>query len=104
MSPDASKRGMNAAPSSMAFLSEGWAGKKLIVCCLSASQGHEANLFLRIHLHFAGKRGGDGHRTLLADPTHGHAHMLGLDHDGNATRLQNTLDAVSDLRGDAFLR
>src|SRR5690606_15207187 len=97
MRPDASKRGMNAAPSSMTFLSEGWAAKKLIVliaCRLSAGEGHETNLLLRIHLHFACKCGGDGRRTLFADAAHGHAHMFRLDHDGNAARLQNALDAV----------
>jgi hypothetical protein len=42
--------------------------------------------------------------TILADTARCHALMLGIDHHGNAARLQNRMDTGSHLRGQRFLR
>ena len=40
---------------------------------------------------------------LLLDAAHHHAHVLGLDHDRHAERLQRLLDAVADLDREPLL-
>ena len=46
---------------------------------------------------------GDKIRALLVDATVSHAVMCRLDHHTSALRLQNMLDAIGDLRCQAFL-
>src|SRR5690606_32603297 len=100
--PDASKRGIKTAPSSVAFLSESGEGKIVMVALLT-NKVHETHLLINFCLESAGEGGRNRAGTLFADTAHGHAHMFGIYHDSNAARLENALNAVCDLRGDAFL-
>ena len=50
-----------------------------------------------------GKGGCECVRSLLLDPSHGHAHVVGLDHDRNAPRFKCAIDGVRDLGCHVFL-
>src|SRR3954452_9440708 len=51
----------------------------------------------------AAHRGGDGAGAGLLDPAHGHAEVLGLDHDDHAAGLEDLHEGVGDLGGQPLL-
>ena len=69
-----------------------------------AHQRDEAHLLLRIVAEQAGELRGDGERAGLLHAAHRHAGVLGLDHHGDAARLQDLVDRGRDLRGQVLLR
>ena len=68
-------------------------------------------MFDQIHKFFArfglleesGEVGGCSQGVLLLDTTHLHAHMLCLDHDHHAQRVQGPLDTILDLHRHTLL-
>lgn len=52
---------------------------------------------------FAGKGRGSGNAVLFLYAAHHHTHVLGLDDDGNAQRLQGFLNYIPDFDGEALL-
>src|SRR5688572_5029484 len=97
--PPASKRGENAVPSSSMCLSGDGSGKVGMTASWRSEidrsepvaarndrgsgalagphHGCETNLLVRIVAERTGEGGGESGRPLLADPAHGHAHVLG---------------------------
>src|SRR5689334_12300026 len=53
--------------------------------------------------HLAADGGGDGAGPGLLHPAHGHAQVLGLDHDDDAAGLEDGDHRVGDLTGEALL-
>src|SRR3954464_9321338 len=103
-SPFTSKRGDSVGPSSRAALSRVGSGKEMLViagpACLAEPEPadrsavsavphhcHEPDLLFGIVPEGAGEGRCQGRRALLSNSAHCHAHVLGLDHDGNAARI-----------------
>jgi hypothetical protein len=57
----------------------------------------------RVLAEHAAQRARDGHRVLLLDPAHHHAHVRGLDHDAHAARAQHVVERPGDLLGEPLL-
>src|SRR5690606_548591 len=98
--PAASKRGEKTEPSSSAVLSVEGCGNEnfAIVGPWSGASGgsgpsvfpehrHEAHLLLGVVAERAGEGRRHRGRALLANAAHGHAHVLGLDHHGDAAGI-----------------
>src|SRR5829696_2712295 len=66
-------------------------------------EGEELLPGARVVADRAVKRGGHGDRTLLLDSSQGHAHVLGLEHDADAFRLQLALEPAGHLRRQPLL-
>src|SRR5262249_40627475 len=69
-----------------------------------AHQLEEAHLLVGIVAEDAAKLRRYRRDALLLHAPHGHAHMLRLDHDRDAARLQVLVDRRQDLRGQMLLR
>jgi hypothetical protein len=61
-------------------------------------------LLRRIVAEHAGELGGHGRGAMLMHAAQCHALMLGLDHDGDAARLQDLVDRRDDIAGEPLLR
>ena len=130
MSPSAPKRGVRTAPSSSSAAragggkggrsvmrghpkrkAPGAGGRALhqarsgraVKPCRSRDQRQEADLLGRIVLEEAGELGRQGRGALLLHAAHRHAQMLGLEHHGDAARLQDLVDRLGDLRRHGLL-
>ena len=64
---------------------------------------HEFLAGLGVFHEGAGEIGGGGDGVLLLDTAHGHAHVLGLDDDGDAKGIEGFLYAILDLLSEALL-
>src|SRR5207249_9881329 len=60
-------------------------------------ESHELGAGLGIGLKDAQHTAGENPTVLLFDPAHLHAEVIGLDHDGDADRLEVFLEALGDL-------
>src|SRR2546428_11765706 len=60
-------------------------------------ESHELGAGLGIGLEDAQDATGEDPTVLLFDAAHLHAEMIGLDHDGDADRLEGFLQALGDL-------
>src|SRR5215813_3101164 len=99
-SPSASNFGVKARPSSTSLIEPGAA--KTGDWTTSAShtkrrsalvhQGHESNLLGRIVAERADELGRDRRGAELLHTAQRHAHMLGLDQDGDAARIEDLVD------------
>src|SRR5882757_9143128 len=115
--PDSSKRGWKASPSSrsMSSLDVDMFGNRhgqvsravsrinFARLPLPSHHGQETRLLRRVVAEHAGEAAGEGRRTVLGNAAYRHAGMLGLDHDRNATRLEDLVDRGRDLRGQMLL-
>ena len=68
-----------------------------------SGQGEELLARAGIVAHQAVQRRRDGARARLLDAAQRHAHVLGLDHDADALRLELALEPARDLRGQPLL-
>src|SRR5262245_14662014 len=109
-SPSASNFGVKARPSSSSLVEPGAANAdESATGALSrgrsalAHQAHESDLLGRIVAERTDELGRDRGRAELLDPAQRHAHVLGLDHHGNAARIEDLLDRGRDLRGHVLL-
>jgi hypothetical protein len=96
MSPSGPKRGVKARPSSSAALPPGGANGR-------ADESEEADLLGGIFREDAREAGGQGPGAFLADPAHGHAHVLGVGVHRDAARLQHLVDRLGDLHRHRLL-
>src|ERR1035438_1554151 len=103
MSPSGENRGVNAAPSSRAFLSEDASSISMVRLLGCEHKGEETNLLIGILAEDSGKLRRHGRDAVFLHAAHRHAHMLGLQHDGDATRMQGRIDRMDDLRSHRLL-
>src|SRR5450631_1521037 len=103
INPSPSKRGVNAVPSSNSFIMV-WAEARTPASFAAAQHCQETDLLGGIIAKDTGELRGDGFGAVFANAAHGHAQVLGLEHDGTAARAEMTIDRAGNLRGQCLLR
>src|SRR4051812_27559285 len=124
-SPSASNFGVKARPSSTSLVEPGAANADGLATSVSrakngcsalasalgstlgsalAHQCHESNLLGRIVAERADELGRDRRGAELLHAAQRHAHVLGLEQDGDAAWIEDLVDRSRDLRSQALLR
>jgi len=81
-----------------AFLSEDASSISMVRLLGCEHKGEETNLLIGILAEDSGKLRRHGRDAVFLHAAHRHAHMLGLQHNGDAARMQGRIDRMDDLR------